>query len=452
MQKGIQRIMAENDTEKTVRKGMLLFGPVIECAAYSLIDGQPPAGLVWRLVWSFLAAGLFLVYEQLFCEERLSKESIEKRWLVVGCVLISVPVAMLYGSMGNLALYLLGAVTVAAIADMGSGLMLVLCLSLIAAGHNGVDQEFLTVFVLGIVLCLLTQWLGGKESRICACVIGVALAAVLAACAVQFRIFGQPGVLVRYIGVTVGILFGAAVAMQSYRHLAQEPVPGTGTGQDDTITAGSANTSGIADTSGIENASGIVSEMIAATETAAALEPDMPAAVPEDGGWSVLSEDDLLLQRMREVSPKLWKHSLKIADFSGRAAEYIGANVKFCRLIALYHEIGKLEDKKDYPAAGERMMIEMGLPEELIQSVKQVTDKNAAIHNRETAIVVLTCNVLATLHFLKTHQENQAVSTAKVVENTFMVRLMKGNLDEAGLSIRDYSRLKKFFLLEFVFE
>jgi putative nucleotidyltransferase with HDIG domain len=49
-----------------------------------------------------------------------------------------------------------------------------------------------------------------------------------------------------------------------------------------------------------------------------------------------------LLQRLAQEAPGTYQHSLRIADMSEAAAETIGADGLFCRVGAMYHDIGKI--------------------------------------------------------------------------------------------------------------
>ncbi|MDE7297302.1 MAG: hypothetical protein K2N94_00550, partial [Lachnospiraceae bacterium] len=164
-----------------------------------------------------------------------------------------------------------------------------------------------------------------------------------------------------------------------------------------------------------------------------------------------------LLRRLRETMPEQFAHTGRIAEVSARAAAHIGADELFCEAVAWYREIGKLEDQSDFSASGERLMHEADMPEELISSVRMAGMKNAAAKNRETAIVVLTANVITELEAAKPGKAKDGkaksgktdISRNRMVDNIFLVRLIKGTLDESGLTVRDYSRLRQFFLTEF---
>lgn len=54
--------------------------------------------------------------------------------------------------------------------------------------------------------------------------------------------------------------------------------------------------------------------------------------------------DHPLLDQLRAEAPGTWYHSLNVADLAEKAAAQIGARALFCRVSALYHDIGKLKE------------------------------------------------------------------------------------------------------------
>ena len=53
--------------------------------------------------------------------------------------------------------------------------------------------------------------------------------------------------------------------------------------------------------------------------------------------------DHHLLDQLRTEAPGTWYHSLNVADLAEKAAAEIGARAIFCKISALYHDIGKLK-------------------------------------------------------------------------------------------------------------
>ena len=57
--------------------------------------------------------------------------------------------------------------------------------------------------------------------------------------------------------------------------------------------------------------------------------------------------DHELLQKMSDIAPGTYQHSLNVAMLAERAALAIGANPVYCRVSSLFHDIGKMK-KPEY--------------------------------------------------------------------------------------------------------
>ncbi|MBQ9120043.1 MAG: HDIG domain-containing protein [Lachnospiraceae bacterium] len=158
------------------------------------------------------------------------------------------------------------------------------------------------------------------------------------------------------------------------------------------------------------------------------------------------SYDSDLLKRLEAELPKVYEHSVRVAELSAKAAEAVEADAKLCRAAGLYHEIGRLEQNKEYITEGLRLLEAQKLPMRLLEVVRQTGNKSEAPKSPEAAILRLTESILTTLEFLR--QNGTMVSADKLIESNLRVPLMKGMLDESALSIKDYTTLKRFYLSE----
>lgn len=158
----------------------------------------------------------------------------------------------------------------------------------------------------------------------------------------------------------------------------------------------------------------------------------------------VVSEDAVLIARMKQESDKLYNHSKLIATIAKDAAHAVGANSALACAGGWYHEIGRLKGK-DYIACGTELIAEYHLPEPIADIIKQQNFKEELPQTKEAAIVMLTDNIVATFSYLKSNQDVK-IAPEKVIENTFSVRLGKGSLDDSGLTIPEFNELKKFYL------
>ncbi len=151
-----------------------------------------------------------------------------------------------------------------------------------------------------------------------------------------------------------------------------------------------------------------------------------------------------LMKRLEEESPKLYLHSKSIAYLSQKAAECVGARKEVAFAGGLYHEIGRLLGS-DYVKNGEELATQYKLPKEVGDMIRQHNFKVELPKTKEAAIVMLSDNILSTILYLQNSGETN-ITAEKVIENTFSIRLNKGTLDECGLSLKEFHKLKEFYL------
>ncbi len=161
----------------------------------------------------------------------------------------------------------------------------------------------------------------------------------------------------------------------------------------------------------------------------------------------LISEDNGLLQKLKEHSEAIYRHSLMIGDISGRAAQTIGADWKLAKAGGLYHEIGKINGK-EYIEEGQKIAEEYSFPKELMTILRQHNIKNERPASVEAAIVMLTDIVVSTLDYIR-KTEDKKYTVDKIIDNIFQMRMDKGTFDDSGLSIKDYKMLREFYLKEF---
>ncbi len=161
----------------------------------------------------------------------------------------------------------------------------------------------------------------------------------------------------------------------------------------------------------------------------------------------LLSEQNGLLIRLKEYSENIYRHSLLIGEISGRAAEWIGADIHLAKAGGYYHEIGKINGN-DYIAEGQIIAENHGFPRELKAILRQHNIKHEKPSSVEAAIVMLTDTVVSTLDYIR-KTEDKKYTVEKIIDNIFQMRMDKGTFDESGLSLKDYKALKEFYLREF---
>ncbi len=165
----------------------------------------------------------------------------------------------------------------------------------------------------------------------------------------------------------------------------------------------------------------------------------------------ILAVDFPLFTRLKNSSPKLYEHSLLISEISGKAAKAIGANEQIAKAGGMYHEIGRLEGKQ-YVDEGIKLAKEYLLPTAVVDIIKQHNLKYDKPKSPEAAIVMMSVSFISTKEYLEknkksdTTEDSAMISTDKIVDNLFQLRLSKGSLNESGLTIHEFNLLKEFYL------
>ncbi len=156
-----------------------------------------------------------------------------------------------------------------------------------------------------------------------------------------------------------------------------------------------------------------------------------------------------LLVRLKEHSEKLYDRALLVGELSEDAAKYIGADEKIAKAGGLYHEIGRILEK-DYINDGIKLVQAYRFPQCISDIIRQYNLKYEKPKSIEAAIVMITASIVATKEYLEANakKEGTMVTTpmSKIVDNVFTMRLSKGSLDESNLTLKQYNKLKEFFL------
>ena len=165
--------------------------------------------------------------------------------------------------------------------------------------------------------------------------------------------------------------------------------------------------------------------------------------------YEVLCDDNNeLLQKIKNHSEALYTHSLHIGELSYRAAIEVGANALLAKAGGYYHEVGKIRGK-NYIEEGLVLAEEYDFPNELKAILRGHNIKYEKPSTVEAAIVMLSDNIVATMEYIEKN-EVQKLLPNKIIENIFQMRMEKGSLDSSFLTLKDFKKLKEFYLKEFI--
>lgn len=159
-------------------------------------------------------------------------------------------------------------------------------------------------------------------------------------------------------------------------------------------------------------------------------------------------QNNSLLMMLKNYSAALYAHSERIADLSMRAAMELGADARLALAGGLYHEIGRIRGGANYIEDGLAIADEYNFPAELKAIIKEHNIKYDKPRSLEAAIVMLADSVEASIGFVLKNEGNK-YSTDKIIDNLFKLRMEKGTFDACPLKIKDYKKLRDFFIKEY---
>lgn len=149
------------------------------------------------------------------------------------------------------------------------------------------------------------------------------------------------------------------------------------------------------------------------------------------------------IKSMKKESPKMYAHCSMIADLSKDAAELIGCDGELAYAFGIYHEAQRFlgDDFKNI------LINRYRIPNSLARIIEIIKAKsNTNPIPREAGIVILSDDILGTINYLKNKQQNENVSTERIVTNAIRVRKDQNVLRLAGFTNEELQLLKLFFI------
>jgi membrane-associated HD superfamily phosphohydrolase len=109
--------------------------------------------------------------------------------------------------------------------------------------------------------------------------------------------------------------------------------------------------------------------------------------------------------------------------------------------------VGKIY-ANNYIEEGLKLAEAYAFPNELKAILRQHNIKYEKPTSVEAAIVMLSDNVVSTIEYIG-KSDNHKFTETQIIDNIFQMRLDKGTFDASGISIKDFKKLKEFYLTEF---
>ena len=374
-------------------------------------------------------------------------------WLISLCYLICVSLVLLPktgfvwieqlpGNIATYPLWLLGIAILAVLIDSNLAMVLSFGVVMITYYGNTTYEVWLIPTVLSFVICILAKYLNRFLSFVCGVLVTGSLYITLFVAQHDFsvdKLFSMENLLY-YACVFVILLISYVLgSITAYRQRKE--------GRVEAAIATASNSEEL--TFDKPEVASLCRELSVAKEE------------QEDAFGATISIDEKecftieevsnyrfpLLKLLEEESPKLFVHSKTIAYLSQKAAECVGAKQEVAFAGGLYHEIGRLLGQ-DYVKNGEELASQYKLPNEVCEIIRQHNFKVELPKSKEAAIVMLSDNIMSTILYLKNSGES-SISPEKVIENTFSIRLNKGTLDESGISLKEFHKLKDFYISQY---
>lgn len=397
------------------------------------------------IVYTLGIEGTLLLYLNVYRERILNKPH---AWWVIDCGFLASYYMMLQPNAVNYSLWMIGVMCIASIVDFYFGIIVthaLICLSILTNIVSTETAMLQVVVATTIFICL--RFLNKTSDLIYSCIILISITLTFSIIQEDFVLHSLKNVhTVYFIGTSIMVaIIGFLIKLYMGKNEGVQ-------GQDDSITSRTGKFIRNRKSNNLQTmqqSSVILEEVLATTEESFISKEYIPEIIGESKAniLGITDETHPLLIRLRNEAPKLYKHSMESAKLSKEAASIIGANKELAYAGSLYHEIGRLEGN-DYISLGLYLLDLYCIPQEVKEVVKQHSYKSDLPKTREAAVVLLTDNILTTMEYLR-EIEKKNVTYDKIIEDIIFLRLNNKTLDDSGLSIQDFNRLREFYVSQF---
>lgn len=158
--------------------------------------------------------------------------------------------------------------------------------------------------------------------------------------------------------------------------------------------------------------------------------------------------NETLMKQLKEFSDNIYEHCILVGGISQGAAQVIGARKDLAYVAGCYHEVGRMEGK-DYVANGEKMLMEHGISQTVIEVMKEHNMNHGKPASKEAAIVMLSDSIATTLQYLHLKHPDKQVKLEELVPSIIGKRFEQGLLKESGLSMEEMNQLKDYYIQSF---
>ncbi len=411
------------------------------------------------LILTGIASFYIKYYYGEFQAKKLAKTIIILGYLVSICLLLYTPNPEYHN------FWMLGGLLVAMLVDKKLGLLLHFNLSfLLGIAITMNIGSVLQVLFMGVMLCFLSGALQSKSTVIYAAIILLSMNITIAFVINNFKFDHSTNYDYMLSMLSLLVVIIVAFLLSGFYHSGLVAGAGMDTAGENSLSGQEAGQAGLKAGQALSKAGrtpnwlGSQRNILSAQEVSVASDRTVSRA-GEDPYAAMLSQgirtdyillcdlNNVLLQRMSDYSEALFRHALRIGDLSRRAAKEIGADEALSFAGGLYHEMGKMVGK-NYIEEGLFLAEEYGFPGELKAILREHNIKYEKPSSVEAVIVMLADNIVTTIEYIEKNDDRK-FTEQKIIENIFRMRLDKGTFDSANIALKDYKKLKEFFVNDF---
>ncbi len=153
-----------------------------------------------------------------------------------------------------------------------------------------------------------------------------------------------------------------------------------------------------------------------------------------------------VFQKIEQYSVPVSSHSKKVAELSELAAEVVYADTTLAKAGGMYHELGRLAEKRDYITEGVRLAKEYHLPKQVVGVIRQQNTRRYRLKSREAAVVLLSDAIITTDTYLRKKEKRQDISDERLVKSVFRKRLERGDFRNTGFTDSQIKELIQFYI------
>lgn len=162
----------------------------------------------------------------------------------------------------------------------------------------------------------------------------------------------------------------------------------------------------------------------------------------------LLDNNNELLVALKNYSIPSYLHGEEVATLAQGASKLIGADALLTRCAGMYHEIGRINGKKDIANETLKIAIDNNFPKPLIDILNEYSIKTGRPNSKEAALVMISDTVITTIEYM--NHNKKSFTYDKLIDNIFAQRLAKGYFDNSELTIAEYHIVKEYFITNFL--